>query len=447
MMLCLTTRNMLLGTCAAAALTLAASGGASAQPTTIVYGGGSTLAAKIYGTMFSNLTSQFDPTTGYSYAAVGSGQGTRAVLCNDGSQAVNPATNTNAPDVHFGATDNPLTQTQIADWNNSSNKQTGGGSSCVGGVAAGAGQGKAQGGQLIQIPTIGTPVTIPVHAGNPSVNGSLTFTDAQLCGIFSGQITSWTDSKLSGVYSGSSRYRPSGNITVVYRSDGSGTSALLTSHLNAVCSPSQTGGVSFPAGGTQTFTTVFGSVPSGFVGASGSGGVASAIAANAGSVGYISPDYTQVPSQNSGNSSFPVVAAVVNGTTHAALLPTVPNTVAALNEASLANINPADGTTFVPTIPNPPVGYPIVGYTTIVLPTCYASNNVANGIYNFYSEITGDSAYLNSVEAQGFTPLPQALLDVINSNIWNPGSASPPIDVQDGAAGCVQGGGTTYAGR
>ncbi|MGC7532318.1 substrate-binding domain-containing protein, partial [Pandoraea pneumonica] len=68
-------------------------------------------------------------------------------------------------------------------------------------------------GNLVQIPSVGTPVGIPFKKDGLS---AVTLNDDQLCGIFSGQITDWSaiDSSVSGT------------IKVVYRSDSSGTSEI-----------------------------------------------------------------------------------------------------------------------------------------------------------------------------------------------------------------------------
>jgi phosphate transport system substrate-binding protein len=369
-------RGSLLGSCAVTALTLGASFGAQAQ--TQINGGGSTLAGPIYQTIFNNLTSQVDPSVHFNYASVGSGAGARGVLCDDGSQVpisgVAPAT------VHYGASDNPLSTAQISNYNASLNVDSGTGSSACATATNGT-IGKAQGGPLMQIASIGTPITLAYNNPKQTAPGGLTFTDAQLCGIFSGKITSWTDAALSGI---ATKNAPTGPISVVFRSDGSGTSALFTAHLNAVCNTSNSN-ISFTS--TQTFAQLFGtSLPANFVGASGSGGVAASIGLDAaqnggtvtgisGSIGYISPDYTQIASIHKGGT-FPPVAKLVNSHSGVAVLPDYADTVSALSQAPLpTGAALAVGTNYVPSIADPTVGYPVVGYTTFILPTGSSSSS------------------------------------------------------------------------
>lgn len=447
-MLRLNSRNLLLSTCAATALTLGVSYEAQAQ--TAIDGGGSTLAGPVYMSIFQNLTGQVDPTVAFQYASVGSGAGSRGVLCDDGSQVavngVSPAT------VHYGASDNLLSQQQVTNWDASLNVQSGGGSGCA--TASNGTIGKAQGGPLIQVATIGTPVTIVYNNPRQFSNGGLTFTANQLCGIFSAKITSWTDSALSGI---ATKNAPTGPITVVYRSDGSGTSALFTSYLNKVCN-STNSNVSFTS--TQTFAQLFGaSIPTNFIGASGSGQVAASIGLDAaqtggavtgtsGSIGYISPDYTQIASIHKGGA-YPPVAKLVDSSNNA-VLPDYANTVAALNQAPLPTGSALqDGTKYVPVIAYPPAGgYPIVGYTTWILPTCFQDNNVVNGIIEFLSLIYTEPDYVSLIQQQGFVQLPEPLVAIINANILNNGN-SFNIDIQDPTI--CQGGGAsgpgTYVGR
>jgi ABC-type phosphate transport system substrate-binding protein len=448
-MLRLNIRTSLLSSCAAAVLALGASNGAHAQSAanpslTQVSGGGSTLAAVIYQQIFNAIQNNLDPTVQWNYAAVGSGAGARAVLCDDTSQVIITALNQAPPNntaigpyqptnVDFGASDNPLSATQIADWGNSSNGGTG--SSCVGSVTAGTGTGQKQGGPLLQLPTIGTPVTIATNTPHNTLNGFLTFTDQQLCGIFSGAITTWTDSRLSGIVApGTSPVKtPSGQIEVVYRSDGSGTSALLTAHLAAVCqSTSVPPGFKFTS--TQTFASLFASgFPAGshFVGASGSPGVQTTIGLNSTgpneSIGYLSPDYTQAaPANNSKVTQFAPVATLVNSHNSTPYSPSYSAVSAALAQAKYPSgaTHPTSGTDFVPTVPDPTVGYPIAGYTTMILPSCYAdpAQNVAFDIDEFFAQITGTPDYITLIQAQGFLQLPASIVADINNDIFSTGA-------------------------
>jgi ABC-type phosphate transport system substrate-binding protein len=466
-MRCLNIRGPLLASCAMAALGLAASNGAQAQVTT-VYTGGSTLAAKVYGFILGDISTNpgYDTAVAYNYAAVGSGAGARAVLCNSPTQDSDAAGIT----IAFGASDNPLTATQVTNYNNSTNILAGGSSPDCSQTATGS-FGRNQGGPLLQLASMGTPITVPFNLANLTTNAALTFTDAQLCGIFSGKITSWTDAALTTapnkIYNGLAVSRgktltPTGPITVVYRSDGSGTSALFTAHLNAVCS-SANSNISFTS--TQTFAQLFsnatlgnGPIPANFTPASGNGGVQVAIGTNTtgatGATGYLSPDYTQAAPTLNGSTSFAPVASVVNAATGAAVQPDFKDVVLALSNAAV--LSPANnaglasgadptagGSAYVPTVANPASGYPIVGYTTLIIPVCYQNFGVVEAVYDFLNALYANPDVISLLQGQGFVQLSGQLLTNINANVLNNNSGFN-IDIEDGNI-CAANGGVATA--
>jgi phosphate transport system substrate-binding protein len=121
------------------------------------------------------------------------------------------------------------------------------------------------------------PVQVPEIAGSIAmiynVTGRLPLTDTQICKIFAGQITNW-----------SSLGYPSQAITVVYRSDGSGTSFGMSNHLSTVCPALGVTGFS-----TQTsFINAFpgATAPTGAIAESGNPNVVNEIAQVSGSIGY-----------------------------------------------------------------------------------------------------------------------------------------------------------------
>ena len=111
--------------------------------------------------------------------------------------------------VHWIGSDSILTQTQINDY-----------------LTTGLGKiGNPVGhGPLIQIPSVATPVTVSYKGPT----GVITLNKAQVCGIFSGKFTKWSQ---VGVTVPANL----NDFKVVYRSDSSGTTELLTRHLQAVC--------------------------------------------------------------------------------------------------------------------------------------------------------------------------------------------------------------------
>ena len=136
--------------------------------------------------------------------------------------------------------------------------------------------------QPVQVPTVAASIAIAFHSVS-GLSGTPSITDAMLCSIFSGAVTSW--SKVSP--------GASGNITVVYRSDGSGTSFSFANHLSNVCPQPHGAGTYFTT--DQTFTNVIahagpGGTPAKYaasVGASGNPGVATALCTTTGGIAYV----------------------------------------------------------------------------------------------------------------------------------------------------------------
>jgi ABC-type phosphate transport system substrate-binding protein len=475
---------------------LLAAGPASAQITTL-YGGGSTLAASTYAQLFKSLDNvngtttcggTFQPTGTVdtvcnSYGYIGSGTGVAALIA-DSSAANNtcspvstspkfacPAGGQTTPaDVEYGtypnpsgipaafnvvayaASDSSLSSAQIGYWNNGSGTQSG--------VTFHAAQ-KPIAGPLEQIPTFGTPITIP-YKFNGAVNvlGGIQLTEAQLCGVFSGTITTTNDPHLTGTAGDSTNYPnaylgktvPASTITVVYRSDNSGTTYLFTQHLAAVCQnlgvPAANVPVTFTA--TQSFAGVFGAngnpaLPANFVGESGSAGVEGKINSTTYSIGYLSPDYTKIAPRNA-SGAFPVVASLLNrhAVSSGYVTPNTANTTAALATADLSHIDVTNPTTWSPPAADPTAGYPIVGFTNVIFPQCFASNDVASNLYTFLQAFQTGSGNGPLFAQGGFVPVPAGLATFINANILNNSSAN--VDLQN-ASLCQAAGGSTYAGR
>ncbi len=134
----------LLSSLAAAALTL----GTAQAATTTINGGGSSLAAPTYIALFKLYTAS-NPSILFSYEAVGSGGGQKAFLNNDITQFegsnVPPGTLTYGTivgtQVDLGASDAALLASQLTN------------------PATGSYAESSVDGPLIQVPTIGTPIT------------------------------------------------------------------------------------------------------------------------------------------------------------------------------------------------------------------------------------------------------------------------------------------------
>lgn len=209
----------------AAALLLATV--ASAQNVQI-NGAGATFPYPIYSKWFSEYN-KLHPNVLINYQSIGSGGGIRQL---------------SAGTVFFGATDGPMTNDQI--------------------LAAGF--------RILHVPTVLGGV-VPVY-NIPGVSAELRFPAAVLADIFLGKITKWNDPAIRNVNPGITL--PDDDITVVHRSDGSGTSYIFCDFLAKV-SPEwkrKVGvatSVNWPAG----------------VGGKGNEGVAGLVKQQPGAIGYV----------------------------------------------------------------------------------------------------------------------------------------------------------------
>ncbi len=188
-----------------------------AQNKVALKGAGATFPAPAYTTWFSNINKKY-PNLQLSYQAVGSGAGVQQFI---------------AGTVDFGASDTAMTPDEIAK------------------VSKG----------VVLIPITAGLVAIGYNA--PGFEAKLT--RQQLVDIFLGKAKNWK--QVGG---------PNQAITVVHRSDSSGTTAIFTSHLAAI-SPEWKSKV----GSGKTIKWPVG------VGAKGNPGVAALIKQTPGAVGYL----------------------------------------------------------------------------------------------------------------------------------------------------------------
>jgi phosphate transport system substrate-binding protein len=148
---------------------------------------------------------------------------------------------------------------------------------------------QTQRGPAIEVPVTSDGVATPYNPSGLTVpTKGLQLSVDTLCGIFGGGITNWNDSHITQDNNG---IQVSSNlpILVVYRSDGSGTTFLLSNHMNTACA-STTFPWTFGVGTTITWPT-----GPGYIGENGSQGVAGEVAATAGAIGYVGPSFLGPP--------------------------------------------------------------------------------------------------------------------------------------------------------
>jgi len=131
-----------------------------------------------------------------------------------------------------------------------------------------------KGGTVLYFPTVAAPITVSYNLSGVS---KLQLSASTLGGIFGGKITKWNDSAIAADNPGVTL--PSTAITVVHRSDGSGTTNQFTHYLVLAAGSSWTLGT----GDTVNWPT---STKAG----NGNPGVAQAISSTSGAIGYV--DYS-----------------------------------------------------------------------------------------------------------------------------------------------------------
>ncbi|MEQ5842777.1 substrate-binding domain-containing protein [Paraburkholderia acidicola] len=417
---------------------ISASAAMAAGP--LVQGGGSSLVAPTLGNISNTATEigLFGTSEAtFTYFSVGSGAGQNAFLSNAPSFFGTGVTGT----VDFANSDAALTTAQVTNYNTT-------------------GLGSTQG-PLIQIPYIVTAITIPVINApavtstitpqtTPSQTHSISLNDHDLCGIFSGQIKDWNaviNPETGSVYSTTSK-----PITVVYRADSSGTSELLTRHLAAVCPTAFVGGtVTFVDSLTFANTTAFPSgVPANFVGATGSGGVRTALLALQSSSGapaaaaYLSPDYANTFLAPSSSSASPAlaVASLRNTTDGNYYAPIYQNATTALGTVSApsGSTAAADPTQWVPVsgaagspyakLANPAAGYPVSGTSQIIVSQCYLSSAVSKGVVDFLTDHYTNASFASIVRGNGFDTVPTGFKTAIVADFLS-NSSGFGLDIGD----------------
>lgn len=414
--------------CQVLALVVSGLGATAAMASPNVQGGGSSLVAPTIGAIGNTATEigLFGTAEGsFTYFSVGSGAGQNAFLNNQPTYLSPGLTGT----VHFANSDAALSTAQLTSYK------------------AGLG---ATNGPLIQIPYIVTPITVPIVNGpavtstttpqtTPGQAHSIALNDDDLCGIFSGKLTNWN--QVTNPETGSA-YTLNAPITVVYRSDSSGTTELLTRHLVAVCKPANTAtGVTFVD--STTFTASFPTgFPSGshFVGASGSGGVrnqlvtyATTTSTTTAAVAYLSPDYTntylapQSTVTTSASATQLPVASLRNATNGTYYAPTYANASTALSAFAPPSTKPtaSNQANWVPNAGNPGSGYPVSGTSQIILSQCYADPNVKTAVHDFLNAHFTNASFASIVHGNGFDTVPSNYQTAIsndflsNASTWN----------------------------
>jgi phosphate transport system substrate-binding protein len=307
-----------------------------------VTGAGATFPAPIYSKWFTQYSAAH-PGVEINYQAIGSGGGIQQV--------------TNGT-VDFGASDMPMKDDQLA----------------------------AAKVKVIHIPTV-LGAVVPIF-NVPGVS-DLRLSPDVLADIFLAKITTWNDPRIAKDNPGVNL--PGDKITVVHRSDGSGTSFIFTDYLSKVSPEWKLG----PGSGTAVYW------PTG-VGGKGNEGVAAQVRQLSGAIGYVELIYAlqnHIDFAAVRNKAGNWVKGSIDGVTAA---------------AATAKI-PADYRVSITDAPGPNA-YPISSFTYLLIPAHPADASKEKVIKDMLSWIvnSGES------EASGlsYAPLPQALADKVLQTIY-----------------------------
>ena len=317
-----------------------ATGVASAQQV-LINAAGATFPYPMYSKWFDEYHKKFGNLQ-FNYQSIGSGGGIKQVT--EGT-------------VDFGASDGPMTDAQIKDF-----------------------QAKHGGSNILHFPTVmGADVPVYNVAG---VNTALNFTPEALAGIFLGKITKWSDPELAKANPGVNL--PAKDIVVVHRSDGSGTTYIWTDYLSKVSKEWETKAgrgtsVNWPVG----------------LGGKGNEGVSGQVQQTPNSIGYVELIFAVQNKMKTGK---------------------VKNMAGNFVEASLAGVTAAAASSkempddFRVSITNAPgkEAYPISSFTWLLIPDKIADPAKKKAIKDFLTWMTADGQ--NMTEALAYARLPKAVL-------------------------------------
>jgi len=320
----------------------------AALAATLINGAGATFPYPLYSKWFSDYQ-KVSPDTQINYQSIGSGGGIRQF---------------SEKTVDFGATDAPMTDEQL--------------------TKAGA--------PIIHIPTVLGAVVVTYNLAG--VEKGLKLNPDVLAEIFLGKITKWTDPK---IVKENPKAKLSGDILVVHRSDGSGTSAIFTDYLSKVSPEWKT-----KVGGGTAVNWPIG------LGGKGNEGVTGLIKQTPGSIGYVELVYAEnnkLPYASLKNKAGQFVLPTVAAVTAAA-----DGALKAMPEDFRVSLTDADGK----------ASYPISGFTYLLVWKTPTDAKKGSEMVKFlkWSMKDGQAKAADLF----YAPLPKSLITKVEAKIGTIGS-------------------------
>ncbi|MDZ8222075.1 substrate-binding domain-containing protein [Nostoc sp. ChiVER01] len=282
----------------------------------------------------------------FTYSPVGSGAGLTAFFTQK------PPAGTPSP-ITFAASDDPVAGTET--------------------VTGGRG--------YVQVPVVGVGITLAYNASGLTVPAGLKLSQASYCGILNGSITNWNDKSISADNGG--QIAVNVPIKVVRRADSSGSTFILSSHLNTVCKTPNVPAANVWKNGAGTTVNW----PNTFLSATGGGKLADTVASTKGAIGYV---------DNATRVSKTLPAAILRNKA-GKYVPVSPAAItAAIKDGTVVTYGTGKKLTRIDNLTNPSSAsaYPISGVTYLL----YYSNET--GFQDFIKAANGLAASL------GYGPLP-----------------------------------------
>jgi phosphate transport system substrate-binding protein len=320
---------------------------------TTITGTGATFPALLYG-QWANDYHSANSGVQINYTGTGSGAGQSAIK---------------AGTVDFGASDQPLF---ITDLNSSG---------------------------LVQFPTVVGGI-VPAYNLSGIGAGKLKLTGDVLAKIYLGQITKWNDSKIKALNPTIAGKLPNATISVVYRSDSSGTTWNFTTYLSRVnaawrSGPGASKSPSWPTG----------------TGAKGSDGVTAVIKANRNTIGYLEYSYA-----TAGHIGY----AQMQNSKKKWVLPS-----AASFSAAAAGANWTWSNGFYTVLANAPgaKSWPIAAATFVLVRTSQKSLDTGKAMLKFFDWAYKSAKGKADAAFYQFVPMPTSVITKIEA-VWHTVAAS-----------------------
>ena len=219
-----------------------------------------------------------------------------------------------------------------------------------------------------------------------------------LVGIYNATITKWNDPAIAALNPQIASKLPAKQITVVHRSDGSGTTSIFTAALTSFSS-------AWTAGSGTTINWPADKAGNG-VGGNGSAGVAAAVQATPESIGYVEYSY-----------------AVTNKIAFAQMVNKAGKTVTASPDSTAAAMSDF-ASAFTPQLTATIVNgggdgsWPIAGYTYIIIHQTSMTDCVkASKLVEYINWILTNPVATNKAKALGYVPLPSAVLQLAQAKL------------------------------